>query len=93
MFYDSLMLTQYAAERLNKNNDDISCVTWVTGINGTTFLTRDRRIGILKVFGHAVDLSQSGSKKKCTVAALGHLRDFMDAIKQQPSEWEDLECS
>ena len=34
------MLTQDSTEELNKNDDDVSCVTVVTGTTGTIFYTQ-----------------------------------------------------
>ena len=48
IYYDYFMLTQYSAEELNQNDDDMSCVTGITGITGTSFFTQDRRIDIPK---------------------------------------------
>ena len=39
MYYAYFMLTQYYAEELNQNDDDMSCVTGVTAITGNTFYT------------------------------------------------------
>ena len=87
MYYASFMLTRYSVEELNKNDDDMSFVTGVTGTNGNIFT----RFNILAEFGHAVDKSQSESKMKQTSAASGHLQDFMDPISHQPSQWGYLE--
>ena len=40
MWYDSFMNKTYAAEYLNQNDDDMFCVTGVTGITGTSILLK-----------------------------------------------------
>ena len=35
------MLTQYAAEQFNQNDDNMSCVTGIKGITGTSYFTQD----------------------------------------------------
>ena len=40
MWYASFMLTQDSEEYLNQNDDDMSCVTGVTGITETSFLLK-----------------------------------------------------
>ena len=55
----------------------MSCVSGVSGTNGTTFV-------------HAIDKAKIESKTKQKAAASGNLQDFMDAISHQPSKWEDL---
>ena len=69
----------------------MSCVTGVTGTTGTKFYTQHTRFNIPAELGHAVDESQSESKMKRTAAASGYLKDFMDTISHQPSQWEDME--
>ena len=87
MYYAYFMLTQYYAEELNQNDDDMSCVTGVTGTNGITFYSQHTRFNIPEEFGHTVYESQSDSKTKRTAAASGHLQCFMDAIGRQLSKW------
>ena len=84
------MLTQDSAEELNKNDDDVSCVTVVTGTTGTIFYTQHTGLNLPEEFRNTVDEAQSESKMKRTSAASGHLKDFMDAISHQLSNWEDL---
>ena len=72
------MLTPDSTEELNKDYDDMSCVTGVMGTVGTSF-------------GHAVDETKSKLKTKHSAAAWGNLQDYMDAISHEPSKWEDLE--
>ena len=67
------------------------CVTEFTCTTGTTFYTQHIQFNVLEEFGHAVDKAQRESKTKRTAAASGHLKDFMDAISNQLSKWEDLE--
>ena len=73
MYYDSFMLTPDSAEELNKDYDDMSCMTEDTGTAGTSFR-------------HTVDEAKSDSKKKLSSAASGHLQDCMDAISHEPSK-------
>ena len=91
MCYASFMLTKYYAEKLNQNDDYKCCVTGVTGITGTLYLTQDRRIDITEEFGHEVEEANTDSKKKRPVAALAHLQDYMHAINHKPSKWKDME--
>ena len=76
---------------MNQNNDDMSCVTGVTGTTGTKFYTQHTRFNIPKEIRHAVDESQIKSKTKRAAVDLVNLQDFMDTISHQPSEWEDME--
>ena len=69
----------------------MSCVTGVTGTTGTKFYTQHTRFNILKEIRHAVDESQIKSKTKRTAVDLVNLKDFMDTISHQPSEWKDME--
>ena len=80
------MLTEYSEEELNQNDDDMSCVTGVTGTTGTKFYTQHTRFNLPEEFWHAIDKYQSVSKMKRTSAALGHLLDFIETISHQPSK-------
>ena len=71
----------------------MSCVTVVTGTTGTKFYTQYRRTNLPKEFGNIVEEYHSEYKKKRTVAASGNLQDYMNALKNQPSKWGDLEHS
>ena len=71
----------------------MSCLTGATGTTRTKTFTQDRRINIIEEFRYAVEKDQSKFKKKQTVAYSEHLQDCMDAIKHQPSKWEDMEYS
>ena len=57
MYYASFMIILDAAEELNQNYDDKSCVTGVTGTTGTTFYTQHLRFNIPEELRHAVDES------------------------------------
>ena len=92
MCYASFILTEYAAEELNQNYDDVSCVTGFTDTTGTTFYTQYRKMGLYKTSGHAVGEPRSKYKNIWTVAASVHLQ-YMESIKNKPSKWEYLEYS
>ena len=68
---------------MNQNDDDMSCVTGVTGTTWNIFT----QFNIPEEFGHAVDEAKSESKMKQIAAASGHLQDFMDALICKPSQW------
>ena len=72
---------------MKQNDDYMSCVTGITGKTGTKFYIKHTRFDLLEEFGNAVDKSQSESKLKRTVEALGNLQDYMDAISHQLSKW------
>ena len=42
-------------------------------------------------FRHAVDEAKSELKTKSSAAASGHFQDYMYAISNEPSKWEDIE--
>ena len=52
------MLTQDSAEELNQNNDDLSCVTEVTGTTGTTFYTDQTQFNILQNLGMRLTITR-----------------------------------
>ena len=79
------MLTQYSAEELNQNYDNMSCVTGVTVTTGITFYTQHTQFNIPEECRHTIDKSYIESKMKQTATVLGHLQEFMNAINHQPS--------
>ena len=76
-YYASLMLTLGYDEELNKDYDDVSCISRDTGTGRT-------------LYRHAVDDSKSESNIKHSTASTRHLQDYMDIICHEPSKWEDL---
>ena len=73
-----------------QNDDDVSCVTGVTGITAPSFISQDRKSDLPAFFKHAVEEAVTESKKKRSVAALYHLQDFMHASNHEPINWEEL---
>ena len=65
-------------------------VTVLTGITGPPFITQDKRSDIPALFGNAVESVATESKRKHSVAALSHLQDYMDAIKNNLIKLGDL---
>ena len=78
IYYASFMLTLDYDEELNKEYDDLSCMTRDTGTERTSCR-------------HALDESKSESHIKRSAVASGHLQDYMDKIRHEPSKLEDLE--
>ena len=87
MYYAYFILTQYSAEELNQNDDDMSCETEVTVTTGATFYIQHTRFNLPEEFWHAADDAQSVSKMKRTSAASRHIQNFMGVISHQPSKW------
>ena len=71
------MLTLDYNEELNKEYDDMSCMTRDTGTERT-------------VYRHAVDDLKSESDIKRSAAATRHLQDYMYRICHSPCKWEDI---
>ena len=71
------MITLDYDKELNKEYDDVSCMTRDTGTERT-------------LHRHAVDDSKSESNIKRSAAATRHLQDYMDRICHSPRKWEDL---
>ena len=71
------MITLDYDKELNKEYDDVSCMTRDRGTERTSYR-------------HAVDESKSESHTKSSSAASGHLQDYMDKIGHEPSKWEYL---
>ena len=55
IYYDYFMLTQYSAEELNQNDDDMSCVNGVAGTTGNIFYTQHTGFNLPEEFWHAVE--------------------------------------
>ena len=68
------MLTLDYNEELNKEYDDMSCMTRYTGTERT-------------IYGHAVDDSKSELNIKRSHAAMRHLQDYMGSIRHSPRKW------
>ena len=62
----------------------------MTEITGPSLIIQDRRSYLPAFFKHAVKEVASEPKKKCSVAALSPLQDFMQASNHDPINWEDL---
>ena len=73
-----------------QNDDDVSCITGVTGITRPSFISQDRRSGILAFFLHAVEEAATESNKRSSVAALYHLQYFIHTSYYDLIIWEDL---
>ena len=73
-----------------QKDDYVSCVNGVTGITGPLFIIQDRRSDLAELFQHAVEEAATEPNKKCSVAALSHLQDFIHAINHDLINWEDL---
>ena len=68
----------------------VSC-DWSHRHNWNYIFTQYRRIDLPKELGHAVEESNTDSKKKYSVEALAHLKDYMNTMKNEPGKWQDLE--
>ena len=90
MWYDYFMLIINIWEDFPQNDDSVSRATGVTGINGPSFITQDRRSDLPKLFRHTVDKAATESKRKSLFSALYHLQDYMEAIKQDAIKQENL---
>ena len=84
------MLIRDISEYFLQKNDIISCVTGVTAMTGTSSVTQDRRSDVPELFGNTVEEAETGSKSKCSLVAVSHIQDFMNASKHRPIKWEDL---
>ena len=73
-----------------QNDDDVSCVTGVTGINRPQFISQDRRSDILSLFQYSLEEAANESKKRSSVAAISHLQDFIHTSYYDLINWEDL---
>ena len=80
MYYAYFILTEYAAQELNQNYDDMYCVTGVTGSTGTVFYTQDTKFNIPEEFGYAVDDAQSESEMKRAAASWPHPLDMVTSL-------------
>ena len=78
------------SEHLPQNDDNVCCVTGVTGTTGPLFITKDRRSDIPEFFGNAVDEAATESKRKHAVSALSHLQYYMESIKYNKMKWDEL---
>ena len=87
MFYAYFMLIKDVSEYFLQNDDDVSCVTGVTGITGPSFIAQDRRSDIQEFLVHALEEEATESKRKRSVAALSHFQYFMEASKNDPIKW------
>ena len=88
--YAYFLLIKAVPEYYLQNDDDVSCVTVVTGINGTSFISQYRRSDLPAFYQHAVEEAATEFNKKCSVAAMSHLQNFMHASNNDPINWEDL---
>ena len=84
------MFIRDISEYFLQKNDIISCVTGVTAMTGTSSVTQDRRSDVPELFGNTVEEAETGSKSKCSLVAVSHIQDFMNASKHRPIKWEDL---
>ena len=81
------MITKEDNEEFIKNDDDISCVTRVTGIIETWFFYSREKIYFPEEFLYAVEECNTESKNKWSVATLTHLKGYMNTIKHVPIKW------
>ena len=58
------MLIKAIPEDYLQNDDDVYCVTGVTGINGPLFISQDRRSDLQAFFQNSVEEAATESKKK-----------------------------
>ena len=84
------MLMKYIPENFLQYNDKVSCVTGVTVITGTLFITQDRISDTPGLLEYAVEEALTESKRKSSVAALYHIQDFIHDSNIDPINWEDL---
>ena len=84
------MLIKYNPEDFLQKNDDVYCVTGVTGITGPSLMNQYQIIDLPAFFKHAVEEAATESKMKRSVATLSHLQYFMHSSNHNPINWEDL---
>ena len=85
--YAYFLLIKAVPQYYPQNDDDVSCVTGVTGITGPSLTTQYRRSDITEFFVNVVEEATTDSKRKRSVAALSHLQYYTDASKHDPIKW------
>ena len=84
------MLIKDISEYFLQNDDNVSCITWVTGITWPLFITQYRRSDLPEFFRYEFDEAETESKMKRSVASLSHIKDYMNESKHNPIKWEEL---